>query len=153
MHQGSVDLSLIKMMILVSFIQEIGCVVYTFEEESVECVLYKDAADGAIQSDSAFTLGFCPKPYSEFSITYNNEKISISIPNNIESKFWCHESSFARGEKLCNFPFYGSLNGKTGAFFEPIVGKDGNNYCIIENKEYIAKQCSNQGNRKHLKRM
>ena len=46
------------------------CVVYTFETESVDCLLYKDAINGAIQSASAFTLGFCPKPDSKFYITY-----------------------------------------------------------------------------------
>ena len=90
-----------------------------------------------------------------FPLLYNNEKIPISIPNNFESMFWCYdETSFVlRGEILCNFPFYGSINGKTGAFFEPIIGKDGNKYCVIEDKEYIAKQCTKQGNMKRTRVM
>ena len=77
------------------------CVVYTFETESVDCILYKDAIDGAIQSASTFTLGFCPKPDSKFSITYNNKKIPINIPLDIESKFWCYEDPFTAKEHLC----------------------------------------------------
>ena len=128
------------------------CVVYTFETESVDCILYKDAIDGAIQSASTFTLGFCPKPDSKFSITFNKNQIQINIPNNIESKFWCYEDLSSRGERLCNFPFYGSLLEKTGTFFEPIVATDGNKYCIKENRQpIIAKQCSKQGNMKHAK--
>ena len=123
------------------------CVVYTFETESVACVLYEDAIDGAIQSASALTLGFCPKPDNKFSITYNNKKIPINIPIDIKSKFWCYEDLSTGGEQLCNFPLYVSILGKTDTFFEPLDGFDGNKYCINENKEYIiAKQCSNQGN-------
>ena len=130
------------------------CVVYTFETESEDCLLYEDATNGAIQSASAFTLGFCPKPDSKFSITFNNKKIPINIPIDIKSKFWCYEDPFTAEEQLCNLPFYGSILGKTDAFFEPLVGFDGNNYCISKNKEYIiAKQCSNQGNMEHIKWM
>ena len=82
------------------------CVVYTFESESVECVLYEDAIDGAIQSASAFTLGFCPKPDTKFSITYQNKKIPINIPIDIKSKFWCYEDPLTAEEQLCNFPFF-----------------------------------------------
>ena len=105
------------------------CVVYTFETESEDCLLYEDATNGAIQSASAFTLGFCPKPDNKFSITYNNKKIPINIPIDIKSKFWCYEDPFtaAAEEQLCNFSFYGSILGKTDAFFEPLVGFDGNN--------------------------
>ena len=117
-------------------------------------MLYEDVAGGLIWSASAFTLGFCPKPDTKFFITYNNQKIPINIPINIESKFWCYEDSSTRDERLCNFPFYGPLVGKTGAFFEPFVGTDGNKNCLNENKEsHIAKQCSNQGSMKHIKRM
>ena len=139
------------MILLISLVQELRCVVFTFETGSADCVLYEDATNGAIPAATAFTLGFCPKPDTKFSITYNNQKVPINIPVNIESKFWCYEDS-RRVEKLCNFPVYGSINGKTGAFFEPIIGKDGKNYCVMGNKEYIAKQCSKQGNMKHTKR-
>ena len=136
------------MVILIIFpIQALTCVVFSFETEIEECVLYEGSRAGvAIESTSGFTLGFCPKPDNKFFITFNKENIPINIPTDIKSQFWCSENSGS----LCNFPFFGSgEEGNTDVFFEPFVGQDGKHYCYSDSKyekREVAKPCSNQGN-------
>ena len=136
------------MVILIIFpIQALKCVVFSFETEIEECVLYEDSRAGvAIESTSGFTLGFCPKPDNKFFITFNKENIPINIPTDIKSQFWCTENS----SSLCNFPFFVSgEEGNTDVFFEPFVGQDGKHYCYSDSKyekREVAKPCSNQGN-------
>ena len=126
---------------------------FDFESKTQKCVLYEDTTekDEAIEFASGFTLGFCPKPDNEFSITYKKDSIPINIPTNIKSQFWCPENS-ENSKTLCNFPFYGSgEEGNTDVFFEPFVKSDGKRYCYSDSKyekREVAKPCSNQGNMK-----